>query len=570
MTCLKVLTILLLFHCLLHLQFSKKTKSGSNNKIVKNSIWGKRKEISTENDDNPLLVIAQFLLKFEKSSEVSKFSISEVYNALKHLASSQSALKSMDGATHAFRNTLSDSSSLGARFSKFINGKKKNLKEAGKISEYVTTVERSMQASEILQAIDVKNSNKTRSKYLTHANLTELKRFHVSHNKLSIVVSILKPNNSTSISHTKNKYNKEFQRKLDSTPQRYHSNEIIIAISDGESENNAAITQTLRVMSQKLETVPLKALGVIDKEVIIQPTLLTLANKVLLELKDFIVEFINPDDIEISAHQVDRNDNLKKKKSQVRKNSIKDIPNINQNNKKLEFENKNNSFSSSKVSSRGLSRMSIHGSVLPERVKIMGYSCGGAVASYLATLLDGSLNITSESGSRYVVHDTVQDCIGSYVDRVRCITLGSPPCISRTIVPRYVTSIICGDDIVPRAYPESIANLRKRTVKALKMGAGKGGLGWVIGAGWAKDLASVAGQSFNTYSARSRSQSRLSVPGRVFFVKARQHKDGASFQRVMRGNWREDMLWQLHDIMLSKRIIAHHDLDYYIQTLGRC
>ena len=45
---------------------------------------------------------------------------------------------------------------------------------------------------------------------------------------------------------------------------------------------------------------------------------------------------------------------------------------------------------------------------------------------------------------------------------------------------------------------------------------------------------------------------------------------GATIQRVLRGNWQEDMLWQLHDVLISKRMLEHHALDSYIRTLGRC
>ena len=51
----------------------------------------------------------------------------------------------------------------------------------------------------------------------------------------------------------------------------------------------------------------------------------------------------------------------------------------------------------------------------------------------------------------------------------------------------------------------------------------------------------------------------------IFFV-----LQGATIQRVMRGNWQEDMLWQLKEILLSKRMLEHHTLDSYIRTLNRC
>lgn len=89
----------------------------------------------------------------------------------------------------------------------------------------------------------------------------------------------------------------------------------------------------------------------------------------------------------------------------------------------------------------------------------------------------------------------------------------------------------------------------------------------------------------------------LLLPGRVFFVKARQLKQvsstaphlpyptllystlpystllmyqGATIQRVYRGNWQEDVLWRLRDILISKRMMEHHQLEAYIRALSRC
>lgn len=62
---------------------------------------------------------------------------------------------------------------------------------------------------------------------------------------------------------------------------------------------------------------------------------------------------------------------------------------------------------------------------------------------------------------------------------------------------------------------------------------------------------------------------RLAVPGRVWFLKPRRLKNGATLSRVLQGNIKEDMLWQLHDIMLTKSMLSHHRLDKYIKILDR-
>jgi hypothetical protein len=133
--------------------------------------------------------------------------------------------------------------------------------------------------------------------------------------------------------------------------------------------------------------------------------------------------------------------------------------------------------------------------------------------------------------------------IGTYSGRVTCICLGPPPCVSRAVVPRFISTVICGDDAVPRASPRSIDSVKTRVrcalsylhlslcdvsmtssggplsqhpmqcnpkspyhshcpsllscqvLKALKAGAGdKMGLRWKVGSGWLADLQSVAGK----------------------------------------------------------------------------
>lgn len=62
---------------------------------------------------------------------------------------------------------------------------------------------------------------------------------------------------------------------------------------------------------------------------------------------------------------------------------------------------------------------------------------------------------------------------------------------------------------------------------------------------------------------------RLAVPGKVWFAKPRRLKNGATLARVMSGSMKEDMLWQLHDIMLTKSMLSHHRLDKYVKILDR-
>jgi len=229
------------------------------------------------------------------------------------------------------------------------------------------------------------------------------------------------------------------------------------------------------------------------------------------------------------------------------------------------------------------------------RLRIIGRSVGGAVGALAAVLLDGAMvtgdasvealrNTRETSSGQSGQHGVevafaaavllnsadMRQWVGSLRGRVQCIAIGPPPCISRSAVPRYVTSIVCGDDIVPRAHPESVRAFRVRVLAALKRGAGRGALGYLLGAGLLSDLSTIAGHSFAQYRDRKASAGLLMLPGRVFFVKSRQLKQGATIQRVYRGNWQEDVLWRMKDILISKRMMEHHKLEAYIRALSRC
>lgn len=57
---------------------------------------------------------------------------------------------------------------------------------------------------------------------------------------------------------------------------------------------------------------------------------------------------------------------------------------------------------------------------------------------------------------------TVQPLVGLYAGRVSCICLGPPPCVSRAVVPRFIRTIVSGDDVVPRASPQSLDTVKTR------------------------------------------------------------------------------------------------------------
>ncbi|CAM9575157.1 unnamed protein product [Chrysoparadoxa australica] len=206
-------------------------------------------------------------------------------------------------------------------------------------------------------------------------------------------------------------------------------------------------------------------------------------------------------------------------------------------------------------------------------VHCVGHSLGGAVAAVMAGTLEGTLAVDSASGSSEEDEEEVEGDEGACSMtlpsevKVSCVTLGCPPCISRGINMPFVTSFVLGDDMVPRCSHTSLARLKQRLNPLIKSG-GFLGRGLAMGTTMLTDVAGVAVQGVKQHGTGG-AEEELTVPGRVWFVKPRRLHGGATMVQVMRGNLREDMLWQLHEILLSKSMLQHHTLHNYITTLDR-
>ena len=65
----------------------------------------------------------------------------------------------------------------------------------------------------------------------------------------------------------------------------------------------------------------------------------------------------------------------------------------------------------------------------------------------------------------------------------------------------------------------------------------------------------------------------MTVPGAAFLVRLRRICGGLSSIHEVGGRGREALraavLWQLHDVLLSKSLWAHHGLEAYIRSLDR-
>jgi hypothetical protein len=194
----------------------------------------------------------------------------------------------------------------------------------------------------------------------------------------------------------------------------------------------------------------------------------------------------------------------------------------------------------------------LNGTQLPSNtglINFVGYSGAGAVASLVSMMLDGALNTTVPAAQQYV---------GSKPGVVRCVSLGSPPCISRALVPQYIVTIINGDDVIARAEPLALNKLKRSVQKSSN-----------VVRTLASNFISVTTKGLRQYSTGHHDFESLKPAGRVFYIKKRRKMQGATIARVLRGNLREDMLWQLHEVVVTSSMQKHHSLDEYIKTLVR-
>lgn len=478
---------------------------------------GKNGKKQSYKDDDEMEMIDERDID-EKSFDFSGYTLGEITKVLVNLASSQGALKSLDGMTHQFRNTLRDASSLNARYKKFVEkqqgtdyeddeengmkGKSKGkskaeTKEAAKVLEYVTTVERALQATEILTACSEK-SDAARTECLRDAGLVELRRVPLMRNKLRYSLSIMMPlkqynklmkdrmekglqshvnlnksnitatstatatdstihevggkkkskskkhnrNNKTSKEKDSNQENSNAEKALsesddadddDIYDERFNMGELIVGIVDeGNLEDDVA--QVLRVMSQPVETISLKSVGLMQEDVSIQPTLLQLATDVVENLRDYILP-INKESPQLTE--------IEKSANKTEDDESHDV-----------LTSYTSTSPPTQLPSPPPPLINSLGDPLPRSVRFLGHSAGGATAAYAAMILDGALNSTDS------LLKGTNNFWGLYHKKVRCIALGPPPCLSRAVVPRFVSSIICGDDVVPRASPTLLPALK--------------------------------------------------------------------------------------------------------------
>ena len=234
-------------------------------------------------------------------------------------------------------------------------------------------------------------------------------------------------------------------------------------------------------------------------------------------------------------------------------------------------------------------------------IHFTGRSLAGGVSAIAATILDGGLPMpgekktkkpkkqargeapsndsttrvvsttnTSESGM-HGSSSTSTSLSGLGRGRTSAVTLGTPPCFSANVQSEFIISILYGDDIVCRSTKESLDRFLERTRRSLKQK-------WIIGRqmNWMSDTISLATSNLKSHAIGSEGEElRLATPGRAYLVRPRRLGHACSMHEVgtqLKGGreaLRAAVLWQLNDVLLSKSLWKHHQLDSYISGLDR-
>jgi hypothetical protein len=231
-------------------------------------------------------------------------------------------------------------------------------------------------------------------------------------------------------------------------------------------------------------------------------------------------------------------------------------------------------------------------------IHFTGRAISGGIAAIAASILDGALPPLSvtrnppvqQSGSRTKRKSQVKvstklienidvnedefdvaQLQGMCRGRVSAVLVGVPPCLSSNVEVPFITSLLYGDDIIGRVSPESLDRFYRRTRRAMQQKS-------VIGKklNWMSDSFSLATTNLqaHVFSGKDKN-SKLAIPGRAFLIRPRRlgnqcsiHEIGSQLQGS-REALRAAFFWQVNDILLSRSLWKHHQLDSYIQGLDR-
>ena len=372
-----------------------------------------------------------------------------------------------------------------------------------------------MQASEILQSVSTagkkqgrsssRDEDRTRREYLAAAGLEEIRRVKISSsNGIHLVVSALRPIIASNGSDTR-----AMNHTQVNSLGRFSSGELVLAVTLLDEEDvHKQFRRVLSLLGSEppLLGVPLKGVGFAREEVSLQPTLFRLAQQALDAVADLLAppQSTQREAIVSCDSPKSSNDSLGSEPAVITTASGNSSSFFND----TVSAERNDSPVNASVS------CSVSGSY-PSTVRLVGHSSGGSVAAYMTMILDGAMNISLGNTARSSVTalfarmnkkkerqfvESVANASrysGLYNGRVSCLCLGPQPCMSRSLIPRCVMTIVCGDDAVARASPESLSELTEKLQRLLasRAGTGFGGLGKLVSSGssWLGEISDLAG-----------------------------------------------------------------------------
>lgn len=210
-------------------------------------------------------------------------------------------------------------------------------------------------------------------------------------------------------------------------------------------------------------------------------------------------------------------------------------------------------------------------------VHFAGHGMAGGVASISAAILNGEIPLANEGAKKRQRKGSSKlkskegMLQGISKDRTSAVVLGCPPCFSSNVKALYITFVMYGDDIVCRITPDSFERFITRTRRAMKR---SGLIGKRIN--FMADAVSLATTNLKSHAVGSEGEeTRLAIPGNAYLVRPRRIGGSYSIHEIgnqLKGGreaLRAAVLWQLNDILLSRSLWRHHQLESYIRGLDR-
>jgi hypothetical protein len=420
-----------------------------------------------------------------KEKRRKKATVDEVRRALNTLSTAQQAWQSVDSATHSLKNALGDEhASLEHRVAAFLRKKSRNAKRAAKINEYVSTVERGMQGLELLQTVSSGRDGRRR-RLRRSCGLREVAHFSVCDqtSQLACDVFVLVPLSPAESDNDNGSGNDD----------RYAQHEVLVCVVDRSASGRPTASDPLRVMKSVL------ALTVNEKPVQLPLRAKSSARSLHLNARTTAAAGGGGG---VCSGRVSRGGDSDKSGVCSVQGTVLSLASqlVNGLSPVIFY----HSFSVRRNESGAATAVVRH----PLKIRLVGHAVGGSVAAVAAMLLDGvwispattsttlsSATSTMSTSSSTTVRTVPRDrhravvagtdiaqelqIVGGFSQRVQCVTFGALPCVSRQVVPKFVLSLVCGDDWMTRCTRSALRDLEDKVTKALASGAGRRGISWL-------------------------------------------------------------------------------------------